>query len=146
MDTDGVIYRAKNQPIDVAAYHAGASEWRGEPRLSLLCMGIEICCAGKLDEKGFSWFGEYYPTELRRASSAKDNIKAGLYHRYTPQQETSLVALCTWAKQVIPGFDFNWVVGHDEIAPKRKSDPGASLSMSMPAFREKLKAEFSKVG
>jgi len=36
-------------------------------------------------------------------------------------------------------FKLDFVLGHDEVAPSRKNDPGGSLSMTMPEFRKKLK-------
>lgn len=134
MDENGVIYIPEgfNWLTDVA-YHAGVSSWKGVSGISAYCIGMEICnwgTAGK--EKGVK--------DLRLQASKKENIKPGTYQMYTEAQEKALVNLCLWLKAKCPEFDFDWVVGHDEIAPTRKSDPGASLSMTMPDLRKLLKA------
>jgi len=133
MDENGIIYVPEgfNYLTDVA-YHAGASSWKGVTGISAYCIGMEICnwgTAGK--EKG---------AKDLRVVSAKENIKAGTYQMFTEAQEKALINLCLWLKKNNPEFDFDWVVGHDEIAPTRKSDPGGSLSMTMPALRKLLKA------
>jgi len=43
---------------------------------------------------------------------------------------------------VNPEFRADWVAGHDEVSPGRKSDPGGSLSMTMPQFRYMLKKKY----
>ncbi len=132
MDENGIIYVPENfNFLTDVAYHAGASSWRGVSGLSAYCIGMEICnwgTAGK--EKGAK--------DLRLQGTKHDNIKPGTYQMYTLAQERALINLCLWLKKQCPEFDFDWVVGHDEIAPTRKSDPGASLSMSMPEFRKLL--------
>jgi hypothetical protein len=51
-----------------------------------------------------------------------------------------------WLKEQAPDlFNFDLVVGHDESCdangrPGAKNDPGAALSMYMPALRARLKA------
>ena len=136
MDTDGKLYRAENQQINQVAYHAGKSEWQGINRLSYYLMGIEICCAGKIEGDGKSWFGEIIPENQRRIVYDQDgNRRPGTYHAFTTLQETALINFCLWQLNTNPEFDVDWIVGHDEIAPNRKTDPGGSLSMSMPDFR-----------
>ena len=137
MDEDGIIYIPQSFDLDEEwASHAGDSAWKGKNWLSKYLMGMEICCWGKLNST----------TEKRadviRSHSGKDNIKKGLYEAYTmsPGQEDSLKNFILWQLDINPEFLLDWVVGHDEIAPKRKSDPGASLSRSMPEFREYIKS------
>lgn len=139
MDQEGVIYVPEkfNFLTDVA-YHAGSSAWRGVSGISNYCIGMEICgwgSAGK--EKGAS--------DLRTVAR-KDNMFPGTYQKFTQAQEDALINFILWLKKNSPDFDAEWIVGHDEIATPlgRKSDPGGSLSMTMPELRklikEKLKA------
>jgi len=137
MDTDGKIYRAKNQGMNDTAWHCGKSSWLGTSGLSRYLLGMEVCCAGKLSNEGRSWYGEYIPLKNRRIIASKtDNQKPGTYHAFTTLQEHSLINFCLWQLDVNQEFEIDWIVGHDEIAPMRKSDPGGSLSMSMPDFRD----------
>jgi len=129
MDEDGIIYIPENFNLERdVAWHAGKSEWRGVTGLSRYAMGMEICCWGK-DSK----VGPF------RDSTGEKNIKKGKYQAYTSAQELSLKNFCKWQLAVNPAFDVDWVAGHDEVAPNRKQDPGASLSMPMDEFRASLR-------
>lgn len=129
MDENGIIYVPENFNLQTdVAYHAGKSLWNGLSGMSYYCMGMEICCWGK-DSK----VGPY------RESKGSANIKKGKYQAYTAKQEAALINFVKWQLDVNPEFSIEYVVGHDEIAPLRKSDPGASLSITMPKFRELLK-------
>jgi len=141
MDTDGKLYRAENQTLQQVAYHCGKATWQGKTRLSYYLMGIEVCCAGKLeDATGKTWFGQQVGKEnTRKITEKSDNIKPGLYHKFTDLQEASLINFCLWQLDTNPNFNIDFIVGHDEIAPTRKTDPGGSLSMSMPDFRELIR-------
>jgi hypothetical protein len=147
MAADGQV--VQSCPLSDWGYHAGASVW---PELgssvSSKLVGIEICCAGRLTVEGdkfMSWFNTEIPKELVRTVKSRDNIQAGSYHKYTEAQEKSLVELLIWLKANNPTvFNFDFVLGHDEVAPTRKNDPSGALSMSMPEFREYLKAEYKK--
>lgn len=135
MDRDGTIYKAENVTLgrDVA-WHAGTSSWKGVSGISRHCMGMEICNWGKLD----STTRKRVFSKIRRVKSSQ-NIKGGDYESYTTAQEAALTNFILWQMDVNPEFNLDWVVGHDEIAPTRKSDPGGSLSMSMPKYRTYLK-------
>lgn len=133
MDENGVIYVPEDFVIEKdVAYHAGASSWNGKTGMSTYLMGMEICCWGT-DGKAKGM------TDLR-TSAKTENIKAGTYQKYTEKQEAALIQFCLWQLKVNPEFKIENIVGHDEIAPTRKSDPGASLSMSMPKFRKLIGA------
>lgn len=138
MDTDGVIYKAKNQDWNEVAYHAGKSSWRGKSGISQYCFGMEICNAGKLENNLKSWFGQQISKKDARQVNDGANRKAGWYHKFTEAQEKSLMDFIMWQFETNPEFSIDWIVGHDEVAPKRKSDPGGSLSCTMPEFRQKV--------
>ena len=143
MDTDGVIYKAKNQDFDDVAYHAGKSEWKGKGGVSAYCMGMEICNAGMLTKKQdgyYTWYGDKVPDDEVVHASAKDNIQPGYYHKYTIAQMTSLANFLLWQIDTA-GMEIDWIVGHDEVSPGRKQDPGGSHSMTMPELREWLRQQ-----
>lgn len=134
--------------LDEYGSHAGVSSWPslGE-NVSKYLVGIEICCAGQLDSKFTSWFGEKYSDNEVRHSDNVENIQKGFYHKYTAAQEKALIDLLCWLKHNNEEvFSFDHVLGHDECAVPtgRKNDPGASLSVTMPKFRQNLKAEYEK--
>lgn len=153
MDTDGVIYKAANQDLNEVAWHAGKSSWQGKTGISRYCIGMEICNAGKLtahNGKHYPWWcfnskggfkgGQPIPPDMvRHIPHDRSNQKKGFYHAYTKAQEESLINFILWQLDINPEFQTWWICGHDEIAPTRKSDPGASLSMTMPAMRDKIR-------
>lgn len=140
---DGKIVQA--HAMNEWGHHAGTSSWPGlGSSLSSKLVGIEVCAAGRLekasDGRYKSWFGKYYGESDVRHSSSKANIQSGVYHAYTDEQEDALIRLLLWMKNQAPDvFNIDYVLGHDEISPNRKNDPGGALSMTMPEFRQLLK-------
>lgn len=137
MDEDGKIYIPEGFDVFRSwGYHAGVSKWQGRSGVSDAYAGMEICCFG-LNSK----VGPF------RESKGEANIIKGKYQTYTEAQEKALTNFILWARTKNTEFELSKVVGHDELraeAGKRgdKQDPGASLSMTMPQYREFLaKAE-----
>jgi len=145
---DGTV--VQNFPINRWGYHCGKSTWPGlGSSLSNMLVGIEICCSGlvtrKTEDLYTSWFGEKFTRDEVRYSSGEKNIQKGYYHKYSQAQLDALLDLLIWLKANAPGvFDFANVLGHDEVSPDRKQDPGASLPMTMPEYREYLKMKYGK--
>lgn len=135
----GKVYQTV--PLSHGGSHAGSSSYPGlGSSVSSKLLGIEIACAGKTDNIGKSWFGKIYPYTRLRTKGAKDNCEAGTYVKYTEAQEQALINLLLWLKKNNPDvFSFDYVLGHDSVSPGRKSDPGWSLSMTIPEFQKKLK-------
>lgn len=86
----------------------------------------------------------YQPSEVRFCEQ-RDNIKAGWYVPYTKAQFDALISLIRHLSGLFPDtFSIDKVLGHDEVAPDRKNDPGGALAfedrlMSGPEFRRYLK-------
>lgn len=131
----GVVYQ--NFPLTHWGSHAGSSFWVGlGSSVSKHCVGIEIACAGLVESNGKSWFGKTYSKDRLRKVPKLDNVKAGTYVKYTDKQEESLIDLLCWLHKNNPSvFEIKYILGHDEVAPDRKQDPGGSLSMTMPHLR-----------
>ena len=81
-------------PEDRVAWHAGRSHWRGREALNATSIGVEIV---NLD---------------------------GDRHDYPPQQIAALIELCRGILARHPAIVPRNVVGHSDIAPQRKIDPG----------------------
>lgn len=134
-------------PLDRWGSHAGESEWKplGIPSKSVSkrLVGIEVDCAGHLEADGHgnfkTWWGKLIEHENVRVVVDEENRKAGAYHVFTEAQEAALTKLILWLKANNPDvFNLDFVVGHDEVSPGRKVDPGGSLSMTMPSYRSYL--------
>lgn len=133
-------------PLDRWGSHAGKSEWKplGPGNVSKHLVGIEVDCAGKLsfDMHGnfYTWWKKLVPYEDVRVVVGNDNQVSGCYQAFKIAQEEALTKLILWLKSnQEEAFDFDLVLGHDEVSPGRKNDPGGSLSMTMPAYRRFLK-------
>ena len=109
--TEGPVsshYLVRDKPVEVyglvdenrRAWHAGVSWWKGHTHINASSIGIEIVNAGnRLAAQGIEW--EEYPPEQIEAVVAlvKDIVKR---HQIRPDR----------------------ILGHSDIAPLRKVDPG----------------------
>ena len=146
IDALGNVYQ--QSPLNKWGYHAGSSYWHNLGHsVSSKLVGVEILSAGKLSKrhgKYFTWYGQEIPKWQVREIKEHEyhNGEPGFYQMYTASQERALVKLNYWLKSNNPKvYSYNFVLGHDEVAPSRKNDPGGALSMSMRKFREKLISE-----
>jgi N-acetylmuramoyl-L-alanine amidase len=123
-------------PFDTAAWHAGISSWEGREGLNRLSLGIELDNAGALTRHGArwrAWFGaEYDDEEVIEAAHKHDTTPRG-WHLYTPEQ---LDATLDVATLLVARYGLRDVVGHDDIAPGRKTDPGPAFPMQ--SFRARV--------
>jgi hypothetical protein len=142
MDSLGTVHAT--HPLNRWGYHCATIHHRTH-------LGIEIMCPGKLtkfENRYYAWFdldrsgnprGPAWPEDKVRYFKGNALQTAGYYAKYTEAQERSLVGLVQFLKDTQPKFKIDNVVGHDCILPDYKDDPGGSLSMGMPEFREYLK-------
>lgn len=153
-DRNGVIYQT--YPISEWGYHCGVSSWPNlGSSLNNKIIGIESCGMGQVALRSDGSYGskevpsmkEYWTKDDVRAVKAPPYVNAGTYLKFSPAQERSLVEFILWlAVQSGMGEAFiDNVVGHDEIAPDRRDDPGGSLSMPASDFRKKLKELYKKI-
>lgn len=147
IDADGNVHQ--QFPLDRWGYHAGKSSYpKIGKNVSTSLVGIEVMCAGRLEYesegKCKAWFTNtkkgdklFYEHEYNFWNKNK-NIQTGFYHKFTDKQKEALVDLILWMNDQSKDFDLKKVLGHDEVAPNRKNDPGGSLGMPMEDFREML--------
>lgn len=147
----GKVYQTA--PLSRWGYHAGQSTYPGlGSYVHSKIVGIELCNAGLLTKTALGYEpywnkpgnpkNTYYKEDDVRYVERVANItQRGYYLKYTSEQERSLIALILWMRATDPAvFKLGYVVGHDEVSPSRKNDPGGALSMLMPAFRTHLEA------
>lgn len=128
--------------------HAGKSKCpvTGRESVSRYYVGIEVACAGKLEDKDGD--GDKDDTWFKQMNIPAENIRTGVinnkwqkasgsYQKYTEAQEIALKKLCTWLCE--NGCSPDLIFGHDEVAPDRKNDPGLALSVNMDEFRKIIK-------
>jgi len=123
-------------PFDRIAWHAGKSGWKGDIGLNRFSLGIELDNAGRLTRVGErfrAWFGGEYPaSEVIEAVHKHESEPTG-WHLYTPDQIEAAVAV---ASLLVDKYGLLDVVGHEDISPGRKSDPGPAFPMA--SFRSRV--------
>jgi N-acetylmuramoyl-L-alanine amidase len=100
-DNPPTVYRLV--PEERRAYHAGVSSWKGQTMLNAASIGIEIVNRGLRGPPGQERWEEYPPAQVEAVVRlVRDIVKR---HDIRPDR----------------------VVGHSDIAPQRKVDPGPAF-------------------
>jgi N-acetylmuramoyl-L-alanine amidase len=123
-------------PFNRVAWHAGISSWEGLRGLNRHSIGIELDNAGCLERKGgrwCAWFGNAYPDDEVMEATHKHGTRVCGWQTYTPEQIEAALEL---SAMLIRKYDLLDVVGHEDISPGRKSDPGPAFPMA--SFRARL--------
>ncbi len=127
VDRDGSITQLV--PFNKIAWHAGQSSYNGRTGYNNYSVGIEIVNAGPLTKSGNvyrSWYGEAFnPSEVIEAIHRNQSTPK-FWHIYTPEQITAVTNLCT---VLIEEYNMKYILGHEEIAPTRKTDPGPAFPL-----------------
>ena len=117
-------------PTNKIAWHAGESHYEGRSGLNQYSIGIELDNAGQLKARGDgtyeSWFGEVYGENEVLAAQHANQQSIGYWHKYTEVQIARTLSIC---KALCSYYDISTVVGHEEIAPARKVDPGPAFPL-----------------
>ncbi len=117
-------------PTNKIAWHAGESHYEGRRGLNQYSIGIELDNAGQLKARGDgtyeSWFGEVYGENEVLAAQHANQQSIGYWHKYTEVQIARTLSIC---KALSSYYDISTVVGHEEIAPARKVDPGPAFPL-----------------
>lgn len=116
-------------PCNLRAYHAGQSEWRGRKHVNGFSIGIELVNWGWLtrDEGGAyrSWAGTVVDGEPYNGFH-KNGGKEEYWQSYTCAQYGRLRNLLGWLIGEY-GIKVEDIVGHDDVSPGRKCDPGPAF-------------------
>ena len=116
-------------PFDKKAWHAGISAWGDRVGLNAYSIGIELDNAGKLRRRGEiweTWFGRPVPDDEVIVATHKNESEPAGWHAYT---ESQLATAMEAALTLVGKYRLLDVVGHDDIAPGRKTDPGPAFPM-----------------
>lgn len=127
-------------PFNRVTWHAGKSRWDGRDGLNNFSIGIELDNAGKMERVGNRWVGavskKTYAEEdvlvaLHKHASA--GSPPGGWHEYT---EVQLAVAFEVSGLLMQHYGLKDVLGHEDIAPGRKADPGPAFPMA--SFRARL--------
>jgi N-acetylmuramoyl-L-alanine amidase len=122
-------------PFDRVAWHAGQSRWHGLVGLNRFSIGIELDNAGALSKQGGKWKawfgGEYGEEDVVEAVHQHETVVRG-WHAFTAKQIEVATAV---AATLVTHYQLRDIIGHDDVAPGRKVDPGPAFPME--SFRSR---------
>lgn len=126
IDKDGTI--TQFAPFNVVTWHAGASQWNGLKGLNSYSIGIELVNGGKLIKQGGKWVcpvdKESVPDNDVIIAKHKNETVENAWHEYSEKQ---LAVAIEVAALLVKTYTLKDVIGHDDISPYRKSDPGPAF-------------------
>lgn len=123
-------------PFNRVAWHAGKSSWKNLSDLNRHTIGVEMVNAGRLTRGGDghwrSWAGERISDADIVLARHRNEAEATGWHAYTPEQVAAVAAI---GLALVAAYGLAGVLGHDDVAPKRKVDPGPAFPMASLAGR-----------
>lgn len=111
------------------AWHAGTSRWAGRNGVNAFSIGIELDNPGKLKQQVNGWTSAWgdpvEPINVFESAHKNGGAVCG-WHTYSGKQLEVLrhVTAC-----LVNHYGLTDVIGHDDVAPDRKSDPGPAFPM-----------------
>lgn len=131
VDEDGSVVQLV--PFDRAAWHAGKSAWADVTSGSVnpVSIGIEIANLGDLDGSPGRWMsdgGRPVPDDRVLVARHAAGGAARPWHTYPPRQVAAVIGI---SRALHAAYRFEAVLGHDDVAPGRKVDPGPAWPMDM---------------
>ena len=137
LDFDGTITQLI--PFNHRANHAGTSTWDGVDNFNFHAVGIEIVNAGFVEKlsngtfrrsTGKNSFKTYPATDSKRIVKADHKHKfwtGNDNHFWFTYPDAQLQALYKLCKALFDTYHLINAVGHDDISPARKPDPGPAF-------------------
>ena len=126
-------------PFNKIAWHAGRSEWNGLIGLNKHSIGIELDNAGRLTPLGnlwLAWFGETFESKdvlVANHKSDRTGTPPSGWHTFPQVQLEKALEV---AVAIVHEYNLKDVLGHDEISPFRKVDPGPAFPLR--SFHSKI--------
>lgn len=129
IDRDGSVVQMV--AFNRRAWHAGRSKWGNLEGMNQYSIGIELVNAGRLRKNStgqwVTWSNKIIPTaDVTLAKHKDESVETG-WHEFTQAQlETSYTVSSLLHKT----YDFKDVLGHEDVSPGRKVDPGPLFPMN----------------
>lgn len=119
IDRDGTVYQCR--PFNRTCGHAGKSKWRGFEGLNSCSIGIELANAGDNEPLAKRW------TSLPLIEARHKN--GGPVKKWEQYPAAQLAACEAVSRALVERYSLDDVIGHDDIAPDRKVDPGPAFPL-----------------
>lgn len=124
-------------PFNRRAWHAGESRWGKLESMNQYSIGIELVNAGKLRRnpsgEWVNWKGKVIPSDDVTVAIHKNEKSEAGWQEYTEAQVEAALRVGTLLHSV---YDFTDVLGHDDVSPERKVDPGPLFPLE--GFRSRI--------
>lgn len=125
-------------PLNIITWHAGQSEYKGRVGYNKYSIGIEISNPGYLMKQPDGSFHTWYnkkidPSLIVEANHRNKITTVKHWHKYPEVQINRVYEIC---EAICAAYDIQQILGHEEIAPGRKTDPGPAFPLD--ALRDKL--------
>lgn len=123
-------------PFDIVAWHAGKSSFGGRSGYNQFSIGIELDNPGRLvrtEDGRFMAFGRRFEAEHVLHARHRNESSLSYWLDYPEAQIEAAFELC---EALCGSYPIREILGHEEIAPGRKSDPGPAFPLEL--FRRRL--------
>lgn len=137
LDKDGSIIQMV--PFNRKCSHAGSSNWNGVDGMNTRAIGIEIVNAGPASAANAALPGVIKKAHKNNPPGAGSNQ---FWYAYPQAQLNTLYSLSKLILAAYPGI--KTVVGHDDVSPYRKQDPGPAFSWD--AYRTAVYGSTNDIG
>jgi N-acetylmuramoyl-L-alanine amidase len=127
VDRDGKTVQLVD--LNKKAWHAGRSVYLDRSGINRYSIGIEIVNEGWLRKSGdgfISIYGRRYSASEVIQATHKNETQSRYWHTYTEEQLHAVFEIC---QSLVDHYSIRYIVGHDEIAPERKTDPGPAFPL-----------------
>jgi N-acetylmuramoyl-L-alanine amidase len=125
---DGTI--TQMVPFNRVAWHAGQSQWEGIVGLNSWSIGIELDNPGRMTRKGDHWVADggsrLGDDQVIQAVHKNEKTMSG-WAKYPQVQVDVARELATLLVRI---YRLGEVIGHEDISPGRKVDPGPAFNMA----------------
>lgn len=131
IDRDGSVTQLA--PFNVKTWHAGQSSWKGKQFCNGFSIGFELVnCGPVLERADKKLIAEVAPSKIMPPSDCiraqhKNGERTPFWQIY-PQAQVDAAAEI--GALVCATYGIKDIAGHDDIAPKRKRDPGPAFPMA----------------
>jgi N-acetylmuramoyl-L-alanine amidase len=135
VDRSGEVYQLVS--FDTVSWHAGESSFNGRSGYNKFSIGIEIDNAGVLKKAGdkyVSWFGKKYDEDEVIEAVHRNESVSKYWHMFTEAQIDAVSQICEALIERYPAI--KEILGHEEISPGRKVDPGPAFPLDQ--LRERV--------
>ena len=130
-------------PFNVVTWHAGKSQWAGINGLNAHSIGIELANAGQLELQGGNWVSrldkKIIPADMVKVAKHKNGGPETGWQVYS---EIQLEVAQEIANLLVAHYKLKDVLGHEDIAPGRKTDPGPAFPMT--SFRSRAMGRYDE--